>query len=211
MIIPPGVVHAGERAESGGGWEYSALYPGAGDLNAISAELVESKRTVDFGSRMLVRDIGLSRLLLNAIRVAVISPDPLERQGRIYGALECLIRCYGGHSRGDGRFAPLDVNIGRARDFINTHFADSLTANDIARTVGLSEFHFMRTFRAQTGLSVHAYLTQTRLDRAKTLLASGTEAALAAVAVGFFDQSHFSNAFRAHFGLTPMQFARACR
>ena len=74
---------------------------------------------------------------------------------------------------------------------------------------GLSEFYFMRTFQKMTGLSVHQYLTQIRLMRAKGLLARGIGAAQVASDIGFFDQSHLIKQFRAHFGTTPGMFAAA--
>jgi len=67
----------------------------------------------------------------------------------------------------------------------------------------------MRTFQNMTGLSVHQYLTQLRLVRAKALLAKGVSAAQVASDVGFFDQSHLIKHFRAHFGTTPGVFAAA--
>ena len=78
---------------------------------------------------------------------------------------------------------------------------------EIAGVAGLSEFHFMRTFQAQAGLSVHQYLTQLRLVRAKGLLAKGFGAAQVATDVGFYDQSHLIKYFRLHYGTTPGVFA----
>jgi AraC-like DNA-binding protein len=60
-----------------------------------------------------------------------------------------------------------------------------------------------------TGLSVHQYLTQIRLVRAKGLLSRGVSASQVASDVGFFDQSHLIKHFRAHFGTTPGLFAAA--
>jgi AraC-like DNA-binding protein len=63
----------------------------------------------------------------------------------------------------------------------------------------------------KTGMTLHGFVTQLRLRRAKDLLEGGVTPAEAAVAVGFFDQSHFTHTFRTHFGLTPKRFAQACR
>ena len=80
---------------------------------------------------------------------------------------------------------------------------------EVAASVGLSEYHFMRSFRAKSGMSVHSYLTLLRLNRAKILLAQGVSAAETALQVGFCDQSHLINQFRRYFGVTPGAFARA--
>jgi AraC-like DNA-binding protein len=46
------------------------------------------------------------------------------------------------------------------------------------------------------GLTVHAYLTQLPLQRAKDLLQTGTGSADIALSVGFYDQSHLINKSR---------------
>jgi AraC-like DNA-binding protein len=42
--------------------------------------------------------------------------------------------------------------------------------------------------------------------RGKALLAQGVAVGDAALAVGFFDQSHFANRFRQTYGMTPRTF-----
>jgi len=50
------------------------------------------------------------------------------------------------------------------------------------------------------------------MEKAVTLL-RGTDIALAEAALqaGFFDQSHLSNAFRRHFGVSPRAYRRSVR
>ncbi|MGH2341900.1 AraC family transcriptional regulator [Segnochrobactraceae bacterium EtOH-i3] len=48
----------------------------------------------------------------------------------------------------------------RAIDYLRTHFAEPVSVGEVAAVAGLSEYHFMRVFRASTALSVHRYLTQ---------------------------------------------------
>ena len=45
-----------------------------------------------------------------------------------------------------------------------------------------------------------------RLERGKLLLARGLPVSEVALAVGFFDQSHFHHGFRQAFGLTPADY-----
>lgn len=48
-----------------------------------------------------------------------------------------------------------------------------------------------------------------RIERAKTLLAQNDQSICSiALALGFFDQSHFSRTFRRITGLSPSEFAR---
>jgi AraC-like DNA-binding protein len=68
----------------------------------------------------------------------------------------------------------------------------------------LSRFQFLRRFKHTVGMTPHAWLVRLRLERACTLLArSETSIAQVAMAVGFYDQSHFNRAFRSAFGVAP--------
>lgn len=88
--------------------------------------------------------------------------------------------------------------------------APNLSLNQLAQAANVSPFHFARLFKNTTGLAPHQFILRLRLERAKRLIAADqlslTEIALA---VGFFDQAHFTNVFRRSFGLTPKAFAKA--
>ncbi|PZX48636.1 AraC-like DNA-binding protein [Cereibacter changlensis] len=212
MIIPPGEVHTGESAERDGGWEYSALYPAAGALDALSQELFqESRGSLDFGAELLIEDPEMAERLLAACELAARSPDAIAREEAIYGALDMLIQRYGQRTSASTLRKAPDARIRRALDYIHAHHDQPLRLKHIASQVDLSEFHFMRTFKEQMNVTVYRYLMLVRLNAAKALLAAGNPAAEAAVGVGFYDQSHFTGNFRRYFGVTPLRYAAACR
>jgi AraC family transcriptional regulator len=76
-----------------------------------------------------------------------------------------------------------------------------------ASEVGMSRYYFARLFKQSTGLSVHQYLIQCRIERAKQLLKQ-KKIAIANIAtqVGFVDQSHFTRYFKRIVGVTPKGF-----
>ena len=97
--------------------------------------------------------------------------------------------------------------VRRAIEYIHANLADSVHLEDIAGAVGLSVFHFSRTFRDTTGLAPHRYLTGARIERVKALLLeSGLSLAAIAEEAGFSDQSHMSKVFRRLAGTTPKHF-----
>jgi AraC-like DNA-binding protein len=94
------------------------------------------------------------------------------------------------------------VDEGARRDVLEV----DLSLDMLAATAGINRFHLLRIFKRTVGMTPHAYVTARRVARGKTLLAQGSPVADAALAVGFFDQSHFANRFRQTYGMTPRTF-----
>ncbi|MHC5174409.1 AraC family transcriptional regulator [Serratia rhizosphaerae] len=94
----------------------------------------------------------------------------------------------------------------RVCDFINEHLEQPLLLGELAAQAGLSEFHFARMFKHDTGLAPHQYVMRARLQRAAHLLRQGVlPVTQIALACGFSSASHFSNRFKAYYGMTPQQ------
>jgi AraC-like DNA-binding protein len=65
----------------------------------------------------------------------------------------------------------------------------------------------VRTFRAHEGLPIRRYLARLRLRLALEQLAEGGEDLTGlALDLGYADHSHFTNAFRREFGMSPSRF-----
>jgi AraC family transcriptional regulator len=98
----------------------------------------------------------------------------------------------------------------RALSYVDDNLDGSLTWEDIAAALGMNHFTLGRAFRASTGMTLHQYVTERRVHRARQLLEQGA-ASIADVAleVGFSCQSHLTTQFRKHTGTTPAAFRRA--
>ena len=90
-----------------------------------------------------------------------------------------------------------------AKLFIDAHFAENIDLNNIAGEAFFSKFHFIRLFSDIYKKTPHQYLSETRIDRAKQLLAEGMPAARACYAVGFESISSFTSLFKRIAGQTP--------
>ena len=95
----------------------------------------------------------------------------------------------------------------RVTDFIDTHLSEDLTIAILAKEACLSPFHFARAFKAATGTAPHRYLTDRRIDHAKTLIAGG-RLPLAEIAdiCGFSSQAHLTRWFKRIVGTTPHEY-----
>lgn len=117
-------------------------------------------------------------------------------------------------ARGDGAELKLETPAWarRAYDLLEAGYVESLSLAPIAREVGVHPATLARGFRRAYGCTIGEMQRQLRLDFAARQLAL-TDLPLASVAqqAGFFDQSHFTNAFRRRFGTTPMRYRRARR
>lgn len=92
-------------------------------------------------------------------------------------------------------------------DLIEGSLSTNISLEEMAASVGLSQFHFSRQFKLAYGLPPYAYVLQKRISKARNMLTCGN-APLKVVALdcGFADQSHFSRTFRKMTGVTPAQF-----
>jgi AraC-like DNA-binding protein len=96
--------------------------------------------------------------------------------------------------------------IRRAREYIDEHFADSISLAYLGQLANLSPFHFHRMFRQTVGMPPHAYQTQVRINRAKQLLRQRHPLSSVAFNTGFADQSHLTRHFHRLVGVTPGRF-----
>jgi len=98
----------------------------------------------------------------------------------------------------------------RARDYLHAHFNEHVSLQQLSQVVGVHPAHLSRMFRRHYRRAVGEYVRELRLDKSVRELCD-PERTLAeiAAAAGFYDQSHFANAFRRHTGVTPAEFRRA--
>jgi AraC family transcriptional regulator len=80
----------------------------------------------------------------------------------------------------------------------------------LAKRAGLSRFHFIRVFKAETGMTPLRYVEQCKMEQAKTLIETA-DIPLAEIAerLGFSDQSHLTRRFKAVVGRTPAAYSRS--
>jgi AraC family transcriptional regulator len=101
--------------------------------------------------------------------------------------------------------------VEKALWFVESHFSDTLTLEDIAAAGGVSRHHMTRAFGAAIGCSAMRYVRGRRLSEAARALADGAPDILSvALDAGYDSHEAFTRAFREQFGATPEQ-VRAAR
>lgn len=99
-----------------------------------------------------------------------------------------------------------------AVQFIRNHYERDINLNDICGYVFLSPSYFARIFKKETGYSPISYLINTRIERAKELLAkTGEKASEIALSVGFSTQQRFNETFKKITGMTPLEYRKKRR
>jgi AraC-like DNA-binding protein len=58
----------------------------------------------------------------------------------------------------------------RNKEFLNAHYMQNISIDDLARITQLSRAYLMRSFRHCVGMPPYAYLIQLRIKKAKQLL-----------------------------------------
>lgn len=92
-------------------------------------------------------------------------------------------------------------------DYIQANYMQNISLKQLAGIYFVNEKYLGRTFKKETGQSVHEYLNRIRMEKATQLLVHTSKPILeVALECGFGSLSHFIRAFKAHTLLTPTEY-----
>ena len=95
-------------------------------------------------------------------------------------------------------------------EHVVAHYRRRLAVGDLARRAGLSPSQLQREFRRLFNMTVGDYILRLRLLMARKRLRSTTDVVRRiATDCGFYDQAHFTRAFKHHTGQTPLEYRRS--
>jgi transcriptional regulator GlxA family with amidase domain len=98
-------------------------------------------------------------------------------------------------------------NLDKAVTYIRENFREKITVETLAQRVHMSSRQLHRRFQEAFGVGPQAFILKLRIQAACEMLqAENSLISDVAVALGFCDQSAFTQAFHKHIGLTPRQF-----
>ncbi len=92
-------------------------------------------------------------------------------------------------------------------EFIQAHYTEPITLNDIAEHCHISKHYLCHAFKSGTGSSVMEYIIQARIIESQKLLREGRSVQEACEASGFRSYAHFIRTFSGTTGISPKQYA----
>lgn len=207
VLINPGEIHSGYATDEKG-WQYRTFYPSVTLMRQLAREITDKVWTMPIFKHPVIADPALAQQLIRLHYAMEHSPTRLTKDTILREAMGLLLRRHAHDNLNPLAIKHEHQAVQVAKDYLQAHYAEDVALDDIASVVGLSPYYLSRVFKAAIGLPPYKYLIQIRLQRAKTLLASGQAIADVAYQVGFADQSHMSKWFKRVFGVPPGQFAR---
>jgi AraC family transcriptional regulator len=204
LTEPRGELH-GNQFERGGA-DVLTVQPDPGRI-----ELLEPFARV-LGEVSHMRDLGVASVARRAAG-ELRMPDsvtPFAVEGLVLELLALAARLRKTDApRGEGRPPRW---LGEARALLHDRYRENLRLAEVAEAVGVHPVHLAQAFRRRYGTPVGTYARELRLAWAAGRLADSDDGiAQIALEAGFFDQSHFTRAFKRHFGRTPLAYRRAAR
>ena len=139
------------------------------------------------------------------VRSWFLSDDPFDRLAAVGEVLK-LLQMLRRQRQKTGEAGEGDVLLA-AQNFMEQHFHEELSVEDIAQACHVSASYLHRLFAQQMQLTPHAALIQRRITAAKAMLANEAfPIAEVAWRCGFNSPSYFSDCFRRQTGLSPREF-----
>lgn len=94
--------------------------------------------------------------------------------------------------------------IEKAVQYIEQHYNREISNHELASVVGYHPYHLNRLIKSSTGMTLHQYMLNVRIEKAKAFLLN-THKSIAEISeiCGFKNQYYFSNTFKNKTGFTP--------
>jgi transcriptional regulator GlxA family with amidase domain len=114
-----------------------------------------------------------------------------------------------GRSRVVPKRAIHDARVRIVIDFMHANLHRKISLTDLGTAVNLSNGHFSRLFKAETGLSPIEYLIRLRMEKARHLLTTSLLSVKEIMALaGYGNRSPFIQHFSRYYGPAPSEYRK---
>ena len=206
-IVHPGEIHRVRQVEDRLWNSFQwILYVNPNLMNHVAASLSGGSRPVPFFSRIIVLEPELIHSYGQLCHSISDASSTLEQESRLIALLGQLIQhCANVQSES----LPIKLahkQIQEVQEYLEEHFAENITLEQLAQIAHLSSYHLNRVFSQTVGLPPHKYRLQIQVERARALLLQGMPLKQVAAETGFADQSHLTRHFKRLMRVTPGQY-----
>jgi len=208
LVVGPAEPHSSRMSRSVR-WRYRSFYLMRSALDGVATDLGIAR----FPSLRngVLRQPDLVERFLRLHRALEAGADDLLERQLLLDAFGHLVAEHATADRPPSLRAPDQAALRAVVELMRERHAERLTLPALASSAGMTQFQLIGLFRAGTGMTPHAYLTQVRLGAACHHLRRSRPIAEAAAAAGFYDQSALTRHFKRAYGMTPTQYVRAIR
>ncbi len=179
--------------------ESERIRPSFFDMSLIGAMLPYTVTFKDTDHRKMVK-------LLKRCQSSEQASDTLQTLSAFIEILRLINKCY-------DPFAVDDESVpenwsDRVLQYAENHLYEDISVTQIAQSLYVNRTHLMETFKKETKMTIHHYITLRRLSEAQKLLLTGYNVGETAAKTGFKTLSHFTKTFKQEFGTTPIKFVK---
>ncbi len=96
----------------------------------------------------------------------------------------------------------------KVMQFVEEHLPEYVSVAQIADGLFVNRTYLTETFKEETGMTIHHYITLRRLAESQKMLYEGLSIKETATKCGFKNTSHFTKTFRQNLGFTPSYFQK---
>lgn len=122
-------------------------------------------------------------------------------------AYEFIMECYRFIRNIERTTKDIPLQITKALSFIQTHYHEPITLDDIAAVSGFSRYYFIKQFQHQLNMTPVQYLTKIRIQKAAELLRTTSFSVTdVAAQVGYANANYFNKVFRKMVGVSAGTF-----
>lgn len=204
LLFNPNDTH-GCMQTGNGAFDYSGINIPKKVMMSLVRDITTQVCELHF-SQNVIRDNELKLYLETFISAFTENGRDFEKEEMFLTVLSLLITHYGMLAEKD--ISDLNVQTNRICLYINRHYKEHISLDDLSNYSNLSKSTLLRAFTKTKGITPYRYLQSVRIEKAKALLENGIPPAEAALESGFSDQSHFTNFFNMYIGISPAAYRR---
>ena len=139
----------------------------------------------------------ISELLYHKLHFMDISSMLIQQLLFLVSRNVCNLTYFSSHS---------DLVLEKVIDIFHSSYREKISISSIANKLNYSSSWLSKTFTRHYGMSPKAYLTNLRIEKAKSMLLTTIPIRQVAEQTGFPDQMYFSRVFTASTGMAPSQY-----